>query len=147
MSIEDTETISLEHIDNLRAEGVPEDFIQQEYFCSFTRGAEGSYYGKYIQRARDESRITHLSIIDDLPCHTAWDLGIGDSTSIFIFQAQPNGEFRFVDYYQNNGESLEHYAKYLDKFQKKHDIVWGTHFLPHDAANRELISGIDRYLH
>lgn len=72
MSIEDTETIPLKHIENLRAEGVPEDFIQQEYFVSFTRGAEGSYYGKYIQRARDENRITNLPLIDDLPCHTAW---------------------------------------------------------------------------
>mgnify|MGYP003351653460 CR=1 FL=1 len=45
------------------AEGVPEDFILQEYMCSFTRGAEGSYYGKLIQKARDENRICDLPII------------------------------------------------------------------------------------
>ena len=145
-TIEDTKTITLDHIDHLREEGVPEDFIQQEYFCNFSRGAEGSYYGKYIQRARDEDRICKLEIIDDLPVHTAWDLGMGDATAIWSFQALPSGSFHFIDYYENNGESLEHYAKYLKKQQQEKDFIFGTHFLPHDAANRELIAGIDRIM-
>src|ERR1044071_5210688 len=44
----DVGIITEKHIQALREEGTPEDFIQQEYFCSFTRGAEGSYYGKQI---------------------------------------------------------------------------------------------------
>lgn len=146
MTIEDTKTITLQHIENLRAEEVPEDFIQQEYFCSFTRGAEGSYYGKLIQKARDEERITKLKIYEDLPCHTSWDLGIGDSTSIWIFQSLKNGNFNFLDYYENHGEPLQHYAHYLNNFKEKHKIIYGNHFLPHDSANRELIAGIDRTL-
>jgi hypothetical protein len=146
VTVEDANTLNAEDIEQLRREGVPEDFIQQEYYCSFTRGAQGSYYGKFIQRARDEERICNLPIIPDLPCHTSFDLGIGDSTTIWIFQALKNGCFNFIDYYENHGEPLEHYLKYLNNFKKTHDIEWGRHFVPHDAQQRELISGIDRVM-
>jgi hypothetical protein len=144
LTINDTKCLTEEDIELTRKEGTPEDFIQQEYYCSFRRGAEGSYYGKLIQKARDEERITNLPIMIDRPCHTAWDLGIGDSTAIWIFQAMPGGTYNFIDYYENHGEGLEHYIKYLNEFKRKHDIEWGTHFVPHDAAQREFISGIDR---
>ena len=145
-TVKDAGTLNDEDIEQLRREGVPEDFIQQEYFCSFNRGSEGSYYGKLIQKARDENRICSLPIIPDLPCHTSFDLGIGDSTSIWIFQTLPNGTYNFLDYYENHGESLIHYLKYLNQFKQKHDIEWGIHFVPHDARHRELISGIDRVM-
>lgn len=143
-TVMDAGTLVEEDIEQLRREGVPEDFIQQEYFCSFTRGAEGSYYGKQIQRARDENRICNLPIIDDLPVHTAWDIGIGDSTAIWIFQTLHNGCYNFVEYYENQGVGLEHYIKYLNEFKKRHDVEWGKHFVPHDMKNREFTSGVDR---
>lgn len=144
VTVEDAKTLGPEDIEQLRREGVPEDFIQQEYYCSFTRGAEGSYYGKLIQKARDEHRFLSLPIIPDLPCHTSWDIGIGDSTVIWTFQALRNGCYNFIDYYENQGEGLEHYLKYLKRFKEKHDIEWGKHLVPHDMKNREFTSGVDR---
>lgn len=144
VTVEDANTLNKEDIEQLRREGVPEDFIQQEYYCSFTRGAQGSYYGKSIQKARDENRICNLPIIPDLPCHTSWDIGIGDSTAIWIFQALRNGTYNFVEYYENHGEGLEHYIKYLNDFKRRKDIEWGRHFVPHDMQNREFTSGVDR---
>lgn len=144
LTIEDTSVFPSSFIQNKRDEGIPEDFIQQEYFCSFTRGAEGSYYGKLIQMARDEDRITTLSLSSDLPCHTAWDIGVGDSTSIWIFQHLPNGKLNFLNYYENNNEGLEHYLLYLDNWKAKNGAIWGTHYLPHDMQNREFTSGVDR---
>ena len=144
LTIENTKTVAPEHIENLRREGVPEDFIQQEYYCSFTRGAEGSYYGKLIQQARDEDRLTKLNVHPDLPCHTAWDIGIGDATAIWIFQALQNGNFNFLSYYENNNEGLEHYINYLDRWKDKNKIIYGSHYVPHDMQNREFTSGVDR---
>lgn len=144
LTIEDTGTVTKEHIENLRREGVPEDFIQQEYYCSFTRGAEGAYYGKFIQKARDESRIGVFLPNSSFPCYTAWDIGIGDSTSIWIFQALDNGKYNFLHYYENHGEPLEHYCRYLTNWKEKHDIIWGRHFVPHDMKNDEFIAGISR---
>ncbi len=144
VTVEDAGTLNNEDIEQLRKEGVPEDFIQQEYFCSFKRGAEGSYYGKQIQKARDEERICNLPIIPDLPIHTSWDIGIGDSASIWFFQALRNGTYNFINFYENSGEGLEHYVKYLNNFKLANNIEWGTHFVPHDMKNREFTSGVDR---
>jgi phage terminase large subunit len=144
LTIDDTKILDASHIEKLRGEGIPEDFIQQEYYCSFTRGAEGSYYGKYIQAARDDERITSLHLHPDLPVHSGWDIGIGDSTAVWLFQILPNGKINFVHYYENNNEGLDHYLRYLDDWKCKKGAIFGTHFVPHDMQNREYTSGVDR---
>lgn len=141
---DDTHINTDEEIQRLRDQGRPEDFIQQEIYCDFNRGAEGSYYGKLIQKARDEDRITEIKIREELPVHTAWDIGIGDSTAIWLFQCLANGNINWVAYYENNGEGLEHYLQWLDKWKNENKIQFGTHYVPHDMANREFTSGVDR---
>ncbi len=141
LTIEDTKTVNPAHIENLRREGVPEDFIQQEYYCSFTRGAEGSYYGKQIQRARDEERITALSVNPSLPVFSAWDIGVGDHTSIWLFQCLDSGKINFIHYYENQGELAEFYCRYLDNWKQKNDIMWGRHYVPHDMNHTEWTGG------
>jgi len=137
LTIEDTSVFEKSFIDQKRSEGIPEDFIQQEYFCSFERGAEGSYYGKYIQAARNEDRITNINHNIDLPVHTAWDIGVGDSTSIWLFQLPKNGNIHLLHYYENSGTGAEHYFSYLDDWKTKHKAIWGMHYFPHDMKNRE----------
>lgn len=144
LTIEDAKTLPSNFIEDKRAEGIPEDFILQEYFCSFTRGAEGSYYGKQIQRLRDDKRICPLPILVDLPVYTSWDIGLGDSTAIWFFQILRNGEVNFVNYYENHGEGLEHYIAYVKEWQNKKRCVFAHHFVPFDMQNREFTSGVDR---
>jgi phage terminase large subunit len=140
----DTHLVTDKEIQQVRDEGKPEDFIQQEYYCSFTRGSEGSYYGKCVQKAREENRITNLAVNPNIPCFTSWDIGRGDSTAIWIFQPLDNGKINFVHYYENHGENLEHYCKYLTNWKTKNDVMWGRHFYPHDMANDEFISAYSR---
>lgn len=137
LTIDDTGVYGGEFLETKRGEGMPEDFIQQEYFCSFTRGAEGSYYGKQVQAAREEDRITKLPIVPDLPVHTSWDIGVGDSSAIWFFQQLSNGKINFINFYENNGLALDHYIEYLDQWKAKQRIVYGTHFVPHDMRNRD----------
>ena len=141
LTVKETGMVTEQDIEKIRQEGFPEDFIQQEYYCSFTRGAEGAYYGKQIQKAREENRITEIHINNSLPCFTAWDIGIGDSTAIWIFQAAENGKINFLHYYENHAETLEHYCRYLNKWKEKHDIMWARHYLPHDMNNDEYVAG------
>lgn len=144
LTVSDTHCVEESHIEKLRGEGYPEDLIQQEYYCSFKRGAQGSYYGNIIQKARDEERIQALPTHTDLPVHTAWDIGVGDSTAIWFVQELRNGTYNVINYYENTGEGLEHYVNYLNKFRDTKGIQYGRHFVPHDMANREFTSGVDR---
>lgn len=122
----------------MRETGVPEDFIQQEWFCSFEQGAEGSYYGKLIQKARDDERICNLPIRPDVPCCTAWDIGVGDATAIWIFQQLPSGLINFIHYFEDQGQMLNYYLSYLDKWKNENKVLWDKHYAPHDMANREM---------
>ncbi len=144
VGMNDSKVLTEEHMNNLRVEGVPEDFIQQEYYCSFTRGAEGSYYGKHIQACKDEGRIGVVNISPDIPCCTGWDIGVGDSTAIWVFQVLNNGMTQFLHYYENQGMGLEHYIKHLEKWRVLNDAIWSKHFVPHDMQQREFTAGISR---
>lgn len=136
LSIKDTGVLNESDIDSIRAEGVSEELIQQEYYCSFSRGVEGSYYGKLIEKARDEMRICNVAYDTRIPVHTAWDIGFGDSTSI-VFWQEVGGEIRIIDFYENNGEGIAHYVKHL---QSK-PYVYGTHYMPHDAGSGSIQTG------
>jgi phage terminase large subunit len=116
-----------------------EDEYAQEYECSFDAAIKGAYYGKLMREAEEEGRIKALPWEPRLPVHTAWDLGIGDSTVIWFAQ-QHMGEVRLIDYYENFGVGLDHYAKVL----KERPYVYGEHILPHDAMVADLSTGRSR---
>jgi phage terminase large subunit len=103
------------------------------------RFLQGAYYGKELVRLDQEKRITRVPWEPALPVHTAWDLGIGDSTAIWCIQ-RVSREWRWIDYLENHSVGLDWYAKEL----KQKPYVYGEHILPHDAKVRELTSGITR---
>jgi hypothetical protein len=84
----------------------------QEFECSFDAAIVGSYYGREVAQAEQEGRVRDLAIEPSIPVDCAWDLGIGDSTAIWFWQAV-GGEIRVVDFYEASGFGLEHYAKAL----------------------------------
>lgn len=113
--------------------------FQQEYYCSFDIAVIGAYYSKQIKQAREDGRISNVPHVTGHEVYTAWDLGIDDSTTIWFFQVV-GLEKRFIDYYENSGEGLSHYAKVM----KEKPYVYGDHYLPHDVEVRELGTGISR---
>jgi len=113
-----------------------EALFNQEYFCSFEGALPGSYYAKAMALARKENRITDVPWTSSLNVNTFWDLGVDDATTIWFIQ-QSGLQIRIIDYYENTGFGLEHYAKIL----KSKPYVYGDHYMPHDAAVRELSSG------
>jgi len=99
----------------------------------------GSYYAKYINL----KQIVKVPIEKGLLVHTAWDLGVSDSTAIWLFQIVGR-ELRFVQYYENSGEGLQHYVQWLHEWRVEHGAVFGHHIAPHDIRVRELGSGQSR---
>jgi hypothetical protein len=115
-----------------------EDEFAQEFECSFTAAVRGAYYAKDLEQADKEERIRNIPI-EKVETHTAWDLGIDDSTAIWFYQTV-NKEVRLIDYYEASGVGLEHYAKVL----KEKPYIYGKHYLPHDAEVKELGTGMSR---
>jgi phage terminase large subunit len=52
----------------------------------FHRSISGAYFGKQMQDAEAQGRITSVERLEDRPVHTAWDLGVSDYTSIWAYQ-------------------------------------------------------------
>ncbi len=135
-----TKVLSDEVIQEMRNSGMSDEMIAQEIECSFEAPIHGSYYGKIIQRLEHQGRITNVPWEPKLPVHTAWDLGVGDSTTIWFYQIH-GFEVRIIDYYENSGEGLPHYVKVL----RERPYVYGNHNAPHDIEVRELGTGKSRW--
>lgn len=142
-----TNALTPEDIQEERAEGMDEDDIDQEYFCSFDSAIKGSYYGKVMKRLEDQGRFKEGLYDPKLEVHTAWDLGVDDATSIWFVQIHGN-EYRLIDYYENSGEGLKHYVNVLRGNEEtslhRGDYMYGKHYLPHDANVKELGTGQSR---
>ena len=113
---------------------------QQEFECSFTAAVSGAYYGKLISKAEKENRIGNVPVDEHVGVETWWDLGIGDSTAIWFAQ-RIGEEIHLIDYYENSGESLAHYADILEE----KEYAYERHIAPHDIMARELGTGKSRF--
>ena len=113
------------------------DKMKQEYPSTpkeaFETAVEGAYYADDMAKARFEGRICKVPVIPSEPVHTFWDLGRNDMNAIWFMQ-HVGVQHRFVRYYENSGEGLAHYAKYL----RDTGYTLGTVFVPHDAAHKLL---------
>jgi hypothetical protein len=116
-----------------------EDKYLQEFECSFDAAVEGSYYGKILNELDEKRRFGDVPRDDICRTFTAWDLGMGDSTSIWVAQLA-GSEVRLIDYYENHGVGLDHYVKWI----RDNDYTKAVHILPHDVQVRELGTGKSR---
>jgi hypothetical protein len=116
-----------------------EDKYRQEFECSFDAAVEGSYYGQILNELEDKKHMQEIPREELSRTFTAWDLGMGDSTSIWVAQLVGT-EVRLIDYYENHGVGLDHYVKWI----KDNDYLKSEHILPHDVRVRELGTGKSR---
>jgi phage terminase large subunit len=123
-------------VDEERRAGMPEEMIQQEFYCDFTANSQGFYYLKYMVDASNEGRIGELPYDPDIPVMTFWDLGVRDDTAI-IFCQYKDGYINIIDFYKSNSVGIEHYAKEL---QNKR-YVYESHNFPHDMQKTEMGTG------
>jgi phage terminase large subunit len=134
----DTSILDQEELDEARRT-MGDDRYEQEFECSFEAAIQGAFYAKEMKEATEDGRITRVPYDRAASVITAWDLGIGDSTAIWFAQFVGQ-EIRIIDYYENSGVGLDHYAKVLlDK-----EYQYEQHILPHDVQVKELGTGKSR---
>ena len=116
-----------------------QDKYNQEFECSFNAAVEGAYYGQLINSLEEQKRMVEIQRDDLTQTYTAWDLGVSDSTAIWVCQAV-NKEYRIMDFVENHGQGLDWYVNWI-KENKWHTA---KHILPHDVEVRELGTGKSR---
>jgi phage terminase large subunit len=134
----ETGIVNPDELADARSMMTPEQYAQ-EYECSFDAAILGAYFGKEIADAEAAGRIGEVPYDPAIPVHTAFDLGIGDSTAIWFWQVGPEG-VRVIDSYENHGQNLAHYVAEL----KARPYTYGNDYVPHDAKVRDLSTGRTR---
>jgi len=144
ITLDETQHIPLAEIQKELAEGImSEDLIQQEYYVSWDMGVEGAYYSRYLDKMRMKGQIGVVPYELGFKVHTAWDLGVRDSTSIIFFQTVGQ-TVRLIDYYENSKVGLEHYTNVLQQKARDEGYVYGKHIAPHDIQVKEFGTGMTR---
>lgn len=131
--------VTEDDVEDEKRSGMSDELAEQEFYCSFTANSTGFYYLKLLEQAHEENRVGNVPYQPDVAVDTWWDIGVGDSTSIWFTQLV-NKEIHVIDFYQSSGEGIQHYAKHLQSLP----YVYGTHNFPHDMANTEFGTGRTR---
>src|SRR4029077_13940325 len=120
-----------------------EDQYLQEFECSVEGAIKGAFYAEEMRAMLAEERIRPIEIEREARVHTAWDLGVSDSTAIWFIQCIGR-ERRLIDYYEGSGVGLDHYAQVLHDKGREHGWKYGDHHFPDDIKHRELTTGRPR---
>lgn len=134
----ETNLIDVNELSDARKE-MGDDKYNQEFECSFNAAVEGSYYGKLINDLEEQGRMCEITRDDLCQTYVAWDLGMGDSTALWVAQ-NAGQETRLLDYVENHGQGLDWYVNWL----KENNWHTAEQLLPHDVEVRELGTGKSR---
>jgi phage terminase large subunit len=91
----------------------------------------GAIYEHEMRQTETDGRIGRVPYDRALPVHTAWDIGWGDNTVIWMFQAQPFA-WHFIDYVEGNQKDIAEWIRIL----QSRGYIWGKDYLPWDAASK-----------
>ena len=154
LNASDSGIISSSELADLQRE-MGEDQYQQEFECSFEAAIKGAFYADEMRTMLAEGRIRPIEIEKEVRVHTAWDLGVSNSTAIWFVQCVGR-ERRLVDYYEGSGVGLNHYAQVLHDKRIQQGWKYGDHYFPHDITvlfhhsrikpkNRDFSKALKRY--
>ena len=125
----DSGIIDQEELDEMRSQMTADQYAQ-ELECSFEAAVVGTYYADMIKIMEDNFSISpDVGIYDpNLPVSVSSDIGYTDSTALWFWQVTEAGP-EMIDYYENDGKKLQHYADLLESKPYDYDKI----YLPHDA--------------
>ena len=111
-----------------KAQLLPDQY-EQEMECSFEAAILGAFYGAEMK----EANIGPVPYDNNLPVHTAFDLGYRDDTACWFYQVIAK-EIHLIDFFAVSGENIDNICKkVLEKSYR-----YGKHYLPHDARAKTL---------
>lgn len=138
-----TPIITPEAIEERRQSGMPEELIQQEFYCSFDVALANAFYSVELDKLHKAGRIKTFPIFKGVPVHSAWDLGRRDPTSIWLFQVVKD-DIYLIKYYENVNKGMYFYIDWLRKYLEENNLPNGVNFAPHDINVHEWTNGRSR---
>jgi len=112
--------------------------MKQEYPSTvdeaFSGAMEERYFSEQMAAARRAGRIKDFPILESTRVNLYFDLG-RDTTAIWFHQYAAL-EHRFIDYFEDTGKTLGHYAKVI---QDKGYLL-GNIYLPHDGGDKSVVT-------
>lgn len=116
------------------------DDCRQEYPTTFLEcfynSLAGAYFKAELSKARADGRIGQMVPHDPTRrVNTFWDIG-EDGTAI-LFHQTDGLRHRFIDYYEEEGGSLQTAAGIIDDKRINRKFMYGEHYGPHDLANKD----------
>ena len=98
---------------------------------------DGAYYAKQILKAREQGRFEQRIGLEPLnKLYSVHDIGgagrTSDAYTIWVFQII-NGEIRWLDYYEAQGQSADFHVRWMRKQGYDDCFIW----LPHDGERKE----------
>lgn len=124
-----------------RAEGMPEGLIRQEYLCDFAAANVGSVWGDLLEGLENRGGLEDFEHPTN-NIFTNWDIGTDDSTAIWAWTPHGDG-VDFLAHYESNGKPMSHYTDKLSEWSETYGFKYAKHWLPHDARQREWVSGVN----
>jgi len=97
------------------------------------KSVDGAIFGRELQIAEIDGRITRVPYDATKPVHAIFDLGWADSTSIWFLQFV-GMETRLIRYIEDSQKTMSHYLATMQTYGYVYDTIW----LPHDAQNKTL---------
>ena len=93
-------------------------------------------FGKQMEMAEIDNRITKVPYDATKPVHVVFDLGWADNTALWFMQFIGQS-IHLIRYIENNQQTISWYLAEMQKFGYVYDTLW----LPHDAAAKNLGTG------
>ena len=119
--------------------GIGESAYLMQYELDASASIANAIYGRQMDAARKENRITRLAIDPSVGLDFFFDIGhslTGDDWSLWGVQLQ-NLDILVQTYHARTGELPAHYAKVCIDFWDRHGMAQGTVYLPHDGSRKD----------
>ena len=104
---------------------------------AFEQAIEGAFFAKQLAHADARGHIGAFPYNPQYPVNTFWDLGRNDLNTIWLHQ-RIGERNRFIGYYENSGEHISHYARWLREWARERDAEFADDHWPHDGSREDL---------
>lgn len=137
-----SDALSPHEVEEMKKDMAADEFAR-EMLNSFDAPIEGAYYTEALNLLQQQNRICSVPPDLNTSVFTGWDLGMSDFQCIWLGQ-MAGREMHWIDYIEDQGRSLSHYADLLALKAKAGGFRYHAHLLPHDVEVREHATGHSR---